>query len=142
MKQYPSFQAIAALVKMESDRRRPDEKTLHKWIWITIDAIESLHTLVILWENRKINDNDNDCLAVVDCVDCNFQQIKIPHKSIPNKMVLNKALFSNKINGPALRYEVATSLLLNHIVWFSGPHLPGETNDLQIFELGLMYDMS
>ena len=80
MRQYPSFQAITALVKLESDRRRPDEKTLHKWIWTTIDAIESLHTLVILWKNRKINDKDNDCLAFVDYVDCSFQQIKIPHK--------------------------------------------------------------
>ena len=130
MRQYSSFQAITALVKLESDRRRPDEKTLHQLILITIDAIESLHTLVIIWENRKMNDNGNDCLAVVDCVDCNFQQIKIPHKSIPNKTVLNKALYSKKINGPALRYKVATSLLSNHIVWLSGLHLLGETNNL------------
>ena len=138
-KQYPSLQTLASLVKMEGDRRRPDEKTLVKWIWIAMSALEKLNTFVILWENRKTNDKLNDCLAIVDCVDCTFQQVRIPHPTIEGKMKINKALYSKKLNGPGLRYEVATSLLSNHIVWISGPFLPGEMNDLQIFEQELLY---
>ena len=81
----------------------------------------------------------NNCLAVVDCLDCIFQHVRVPHKTIPGKTVMNKALFSKMLNGPSLRYEVTTNLLLNHIVWISGPYLPGEMNDLQIFEQDLMY---
>lgn len=104
MKHYLLFQAITVLVKIESNRRRPDKRTLHKLIWVTIDPIGSLYILlVIIYDNRKINDNDNnDYHAVVDCVDCKFQEVKIPHNSIPNKMVLNKALYSDKINKPTL----------------------------------------
>lgn len=56
-------------------------------------------------------------------------------------MVLNQTLYLNKINRPALYYKVTTSLLLNHIIWLSGPYLLGETNDLQKFELGLIYEL-
>ena len=48
-------------------------------------------------------------------------------------------MYSKNLNWPSLRYKVAASLLLNHIVWISGPFLPGEMNDLQIFEQELLY---
>ena len=46
--------------------------------------------------------------------------------------------FSSKFNGSALRYEVAISIFSGDIVWTSGPHLPGEMNDLTIFREELM----
>jgi len=47
--------------------------------------------------------------------------------------VINKRLYSKKLKRPALRYELAIALRSDNIVWLSGPHLPGLTNDLQIF---------
>ena len=55
---------------------------------------------------------------------------------------MNKALYSKKLYRPGLRYKVATSLLSSHIIWISGPHLPGEMNDLQVFEEDLMYPLT
>jgi len=53
--------------------------------------------------------------------------------------MINKNLFTKKLNGPGLRYELAVSLKTNNIVWLSGPHLPGMKNDLQIFRCGLKH---
>ena len=88
--------------------------------------------MVILWENRKKNDKGADCLIGVNCKDCKFQQI-LTRDEKTGKKKLNKSLYSPKFNGPALRYEIGTSLLSSDIVWLSGPYLPGDYNDIAIF---------
>ena len=112
-------------------------------MWFYIKEIKELEDEIIVWEHRKTNDRGDDCLASVDCIDCQFQQILIdedPTTKEPGKKIsISKApLYSHKFRGPALRYEeVAVSLLSNDIVWLSGPFLPGEWNDLEIFRVGL-----
>jgi hypothetical protein len=93
----------------------------------------------ILWENRKVNYQGNDCLVSVDTTDCPFQQIRIPDPERPGKTKINKALFSHKFNGPALRYEVALSLLSDDIVNIEDPYAPGDYNDPMIFLDGLVH---
>jgi len=78
-------------------------------------------------------------LVSVDCIDCKFQQIRIPNPTKAGTTMINKNLYSKKFSGPALRYEIATSLKHSDIVWVSGPHLPGMFNDLQIFRMGLKH---
>ena len=82
-----------------------------------------------------------DCMVGVDCTDCPFQQILVDDLDEPGVKRRNKALFSHKLNGPGLRYEIGTSLLSNDIVWISGPFLPGDWNDLSIFRQGLMHEL-
>lgn len=45
--------------------------------------------------------------------------------------------FSHKINGPALRYELAVSCGSGAIVWFNGPFAAGANPDNSIFRRGL-----
>jgi hypothetical protein len=80
-------------------------------------------------------------MASVDTTDVPFQQIKYPHPKKPGKMVLNKALFSWKLEGPGLRYEIALSILSNDIVWINGPFAPGDWNDIEIFRQGLIHQL-
>ena len=56
----------------------------------------------------------------VDCVDCPFKQVKIPDPNNEGKLMINKALYTFKWNGPGLRYELAVSLLSDDIVWIAG----------------------
>jgi hypothetical protein len=74
----------------------------------------------ILWENRYTNDRGNDCMVSIDCVDCEFPQVRIPDPNKEGKTTINKALYSPKWNGPALRYELAMCLLSDDIVWIAG----------------------
>jgi hypothetical protein len=139
LKAYPAIGTMGVTMKQDKDKKKSDDKTLVKWIWIVIECIYELHPHIIVWENRKTNDVGNDCLAVVDCVDCNFQQILIPNPDKPGKKMMNKALNSFKMKKPGLRYEIASSLKSSDIVWISGPFLPGDFNDLSVFRAGLLY---
>ena len=48
-------------------------------------------------------------------------------------MPFSRKFYSSKLNHAALRYEIAVALYSSNIVWASGPHLPGEKNDLTIY---------
>lgn len=52
-------------------------------------------------------------------------------------MVLNKKLFSKKLNGPGLAYLISVCLLTSDIVMIDGPRLPGEFNDILMFRASL-----
>ena len=45
-------------------------------------------------------------------------------------------MYSHKVNGPAVKYEVGVCLKTGHIVWINGPFV-GSTNDGTIFRNGL-----
>ena len=122
----------------KNSQRSPAKKTIMKWVWFYVNQIEALEDRVIVWDHRKTNDRGDDCLASVDGIDCQFQQILIDHPTKPGKKIINKSLYSHKFHGPGLRYEVAVSLLSSDIVWIKGPFLPGDWNDLQIFRLDLL----
>lgn len=59
---------------------------------------------------------------------------KLLHSGAPDS-----SYYSKKFVGPALRYEVAVSILSSDIVHVAGPYLPGTGgwNDLSIFRDGL-----
>ena len=80
-------------------------------------------------------------MAGVDGIDIKFQQILVVNPKIPYKMMINKALNSHKFHGPALRYEVGTSLLSDDYVWLTGPWLPGDWNDITIFRQFLIHEL-
>ena len=63
------------------------------------------------------------CKISVDCTDC----------LVDEPQPFSKKFYSSKLNHAALRYEIAVALYSSNIVWASGPHLPGEKNDLTIF---------
>ena len=137
MKQAPNFTVLCKTM-MANTNKCPTKKTVLKWVWFYVREIQALEDTVIVWDHRKTNDRGDDCLVSVDCIDCQFQQILIDHPTIPGKKIVNKALYSHKFHGPALRYEVAVSLLSNDIVWINGPFCPGDWNDIEIFRLQLI----
>ena len=136
MKQSPNFEVMCKTIKKQN-HKAPSKRTVLKWVWFYINEIHDIEEQIIVWDHWKTNDRGDDCLASVDCIDCQFQQIQIDHPSKPGKKTINKALYSFKFRGPALRYEVAISLLSNDIVWINGPFCPGDWNDLEIFRLNL-----
>jgi hypothetical protein len=81
----------------------------------------------------KANDIGNDCLAAVDCTDCPYKT----HFLLDRKP--DKKFYTYKSKKSGLRYEVATSIRSDDIVWISGPHLPGVLNDIAIFRTGLKF---
>ena len=117
------------------------EKTLSKWVWYFIHQLSELEEDVIIWERRKVDDQGDNELVSVDTTDCPFQQILIPHPTIPGKKIVNKALFSWKLNGPGLRYEIAVALRSSAIVHVNGPFCPGDWNDLEIFRHTLKHKL-
>ena len=47
----------------------------------------------------------------------------------------------HKINGTALRYEVAISVMSAEIIWVSNPYPAGEWSDLRIMRDGLVFEL-
>ena len=76
-----------------------------------------------MWQKRlKDYDGHSVCVISVDCLDC-------PTKE---EYPFNEGAFSEKFNGPAIKYEVAISIRNCDIVWTNSPFLAGR-GDLTIF---------
>ena len=84
-----------------------------------------------------IGDEGEDFKATFDTTDVPFPQVKIQDPNNPEKMIVNKSLYSQKFNAPALRYEYGIAIKTNHIVSLRGPFPPGDLNDAMIFKMGL-----
>jgi hypothetical protein len=63
-----------------------------------------------------------NCYISVDCFDC----------PINEPWPFRPLWYSQKINGPAVKYEVGVCIKTGHVVWFNGPFPAGE-NDGTIF---------
>jgi hypothetical protein len=50
------------------------------------------------------------------------------------------ALYSYKLNGPGLRYEIAVCIATGQIVWINGPYKPARWVDITIFRHKLMWE--
>lgn len=59
-------------------------------------------------------------MASLDGTDYVIPQVKVKNPTKPGKKMINKALYSPKKNGPAVRYEVAVAILTNEIVHIAG----------------------
>ena len=124
--------------------------TFRKWVWTLVVELELLclkevrflnisitfmsRKLNIRWiklSNRYRGDIGNDCLLTVDGVDCMTLE----------PQPFNRLNFSHKFNGPAVRYEVAISILGGDICWVNGPFRPGANPDAVIFSSGLRHQL-
>lgn len=102
----------------------PDPQTFRKWSWYFIEKIADLETAHILLENRFINhDGISTCLMSVDGTDCPVME---PHP-------FDKKWYSEKLNGPGVKYEVAVCIKTGEITWFKGP-FPASASDSTIFK--------
>ena len=63
----------------------------------------------------------------VDCTDVAIQEIW------PYVVNINNDWWSEKLDGPGLRYEVALVIKTGHIAWINGPFPCGLFNDMKIF---------
>ena len=101
-------------------------------IWNSKEHFCWIENKKIRWENRLINDTGNDALVTVDGTDFRIRE------PIP----FNRKWYSNKFNGPALRYEVGVSINTGYIVWFNGPFPAGMMPDIKIFESNLKWKLN
>jgi hypothetical protein len=50
-------------------------------------------------------------------------------------------LYSYKLNGPGLQYEIAVCIQTGNIVWINGPYKPARWVDISIFRDKLMWEL-
>jgi len=137
LKNYPNFAVMCKTMMKKSSFIKGStpctEKTLRQWVRFYIHEVRALECIVIIWDNRKQNGVLMQEGTSVDSTDVPYAQIRIPDPENPGKTIINKALYSFKLEGPGLRYQLAVSLLTNDIVSVDGPFCPGDWNDLEIF---------
>ena len=105
-----------------------DPKTFREWAWLFVNALADADARVIVWNHRFQNwDHNINCLVSIDGTDC----------SIKEPWPFNTIYYSQKLNGPGLKYEVAVAIMSDNIVWVNGP-FPAGTSDLTIFREGLL----
>jgi len=101
MKQAPDFTVLCKTM-MANANKCLTKKTVLKWVWFCARETQALEDTVIVWDHRKTDDCGDDCLVLVDCIDCQFQQILVDHPEAVGKKIVNKALHSHRFHGPAL----------------------------------------
>jgi DDE superfamily endonuclease len=109
----------------------PDPKTFREYSWYFLGKIASLKEQVIVLDNRFkgidfLKPPELNCYMSVDCTDA----------PINEPWPFDKKWYSQKINGPAVKYEVAVCIKTGHIVWINGPFC-GSENDGTIFNENL-----
>jgi hypothetical protein len=102
----------------------PTAKTFRKWSWYFIGLVASLVDDVIRLDNRLIRaDPRVNCLMSVDGTDCPV------HEPWP----FDSKWYSQKLNGPGVKYEVGVSIFGAGIVWINGPFVASK-NDITVFQ--------
>ena len=92
-----------------------------------IEMVADLKDEVILLDDRFEGWNEqSQCLLTVDGTDC----------PINEPWPFDGKWYSEKFNGPAIKYEVAVCIQTSHICWVNGP-FPASKNDNAIFKDGL-----
>lgn len=107
----------------------PSTKTFRKWSWYFVKKISELKSDFIDIKNRFLGLKKTvttNCFISIDCVDC----------PIFEPWPFDRKWFSQKTNGPALKYEVAVCIKTGFIVWINGP-FQASKNDATVFKEGL-----
>ena len=73
-----------------------------------------------------------NCLILIDCTDCPIAE--------PTPHIFDRTYWSRKINGPALKYEVARCIFTGYICHWNGPHKPSVA-DITIFREELLHKL-
>ena len=103
----------------------PSDKSFSKWLWYFVEKIAALKDEVIHLDNRFEGLDavvSTNCFISVDGTDC----------PVFKPWPFSKKMYSHKLNGPGLKYEVAVCLKTGQIVWISGPFV-GSKTDSTIF---------
>jgi len=114
----------------------PSEKTFRKWSWYFVKKISELKSDVIKLKNRFLGFEKGEtvhtnCFISIDCTDC----------PIFEPWPWNSKWYSQKTNGPALKYEVAVCIKTGFIVWINGP-FEASVRDPDIFRQGLSKELA
>jgi hypothetical protein len=105
----------------------PDPKTFRKWSWYFLEKTACLAPEIINLENRfRKYDGTTTCLVSIDCTDC----------PVFEPWPWDPKWYSQKFNGPGLKYEVGVCIRTADIVWINGPFVCS-TNDSTVFKEGL-----
>ena len=106
----------------------PSEFNYREWCWYFIEKIADLKVDVIKLDNRFHGfDGTAKCLLSVDGIDC----------MINEPWPFEEKWYSQKFNGPAVKYELGVCIKTGYIVWINGPFV-GSANDGTICKNGLL----
>lgn len=98
---------------------------VRRYKWLYIEKIRALKEQVIKWpENIPADD-----IWVVSVDGTHFRTEEPTHPDFPK----DTAAFSFKHHCAGFNYEVGLSLWESKLIWFKGPFLAGEYNDLKMF---------
>lgn len=123
LKKYDTEEDSASMFRM-------NDNYVRKYKWLYIDKIRALIVEVVKWP-----DFHDDDIWVVTVDGTHFRSEEPAHPDFPK----DTAAFSFKHHCAGFNYEVGLSLWESKLIWFKGPFLAGEYNDLKIFtEAGLM----
>lgn len=90
----------------------PSESSYVEWTWYFLKRISQLKPDVINLDNRFEGFTGTEtCLISVDGIDC----------LINEPWPFDKKWYSQKFNGPAVKYEIAVCIKTGRIVWSHGP---------------------
>jgi hypothetical protein len=90
----------------------PAEKDYREWSWYFVGRIADLQADVIKLDNRFDGyQAGTHCLISVDCIDC----------MINEPWPFDEKWYSQKFNGPGVKYEIAVCIKTGYIVWMNGP---------------------
>ena len=123
LKVYASSEVLCAIVGW------PNRKTFAKWVWYFVERIAELKDDLIRLEDRFNGLGDvatTNVFISVDGTDC----------PVFEPQPFSRSMFSQKFNGPGLKYEVAVCLKTGLMVWTNGP-FEGSTSDGTIFQQSL-----
>ena len=108
----------------------PSAKTFAKWSWYFVERLSELKDDVISLDNRFDGIDGGvaytNCFMSVDGTDC----------PVFEPWPFSKTMYSHKLNGPGVKYEVGVCLMTGRIVWTNGPFV-GSKHDGTIFRNGL-----
>ena len=107
----------------------PSVKTFTKWSWYFVERIAELKDDIIKLENPFEGLDavcNTNCFISVNGTDC----------PVFEPYPFSKSMYSHKLNGPGVKYEVAVCLKTAKIVWINGP-FEGSKHDGTIFRQGL-----
>ena len=123
LKNYSTSELLCSIVGW------PNTTTYSKWTWYFVRKIAALKDSIISLDHRFDGLNgvaNTNCFISVDGTDC----------PVFEPTPFSKGMYSHKLNGPGVKYEVAVCLKTSHIVWINGPFI-GSENDRTIFKNGL-----
>ena len=111
--------------------------------WLIVDFV----CTQVRWSNRYRGDRGKTCLTTVDGTDYRvFERTKRPGVEYGRgrdgrRLTVNPKWFSQKFNGPAVRYEIAVCIQTGDIVWTNGPFPAGRWPDEKIFKHKLIHKL-